>query len=215
MQNPSIHPMKPAGAILAGGRSRRMDGKLKALLDLSGKPLLKHVINRVNSQVERLYLSVEQPVDALARYGLTQVCDPRKDAGPLVGLLTILQEMEPGNDWLLLVPCDAPFLPLDLAARLLDRALETERPGAVVSYESEIQPTFSIWNRTLLPRLEQGVMVRNMKGFKQFLRETELAVLDWPVAEPSPFFNINDPADLRQASRLLVPGAGEGTSCLA
>jgi molybdopterin-guanine dinucleotide biosynthesis protein A len=215
MQNPGVCSTRPVGVILAGGRSRRMNGKVKSLLDLAGKPLLKHVIDRVDSQVSCLTLSVEQPSDVLAQFGLALVCDPRRDAGPLVGLLTALQEMEASNDWLLLVPCDAPFLPRDLAARLLARALETRLPGAVVRYESEIQPTFSIWNRELLPLLEHNVMVRKMQGFKQFLQQTELAVLDWPAAEPSPFFNINKPADLIEAGRLLVPGSGVATSCSA
>lgn len=213
MPVPGERGVRPAGVILAGGRSRRMDSKLKYLLDLSGKPLLSHVIDRIKYQVSHLYLSVEKPSDALARFGLTLVLDPFEDAGPLVGLMTALQAMEAESDWLLLVPCDAPLVPLDLGARLLERALESGLPGAIINYESEIQPTFSIWNRSLLPRLEQDVRVRHMKGFKQFLEGIELAELDWPTANPSPFFNVNDPAALRRASRILAEESEEATTC--
>jgi len=213
MQNPAIHSIRPAGVILAGGKSRRMGGELKALSELAGKPLLNHVIDRIRPQVEQLCLSVSQPLDKLAGYGLTQVCDPGEDAGPLAGLMSALQAMQRDNDWLLLVPCDAPFVPLDLASRLLDRALETGKPGAVVRYQSELQPTFSLWNRTLLPRLEQAVKVGHMRGFKQFLQGTGLAILDWPGVDPSPFFNINDPVALQAAGQLLAPRAGDVTSC--
>jgi molybdopterin-guanine dinucleotide biosynthesis protein A len=46
--------------------------------------------------------------------------------------------------------------------------------------------------------LEQG-----MGGFKQFLRDTPLAVLDWESSDLSPFFNINDPDALVEAAHLL------------
>jgi len=193
----------PAGVILAGGRSRRMGGVTKALIPLSGKPLLQHVIDRVRPQVCELYLSVEAPTDALAEFGLPQVMDPEPDAGPLAGLMSVLQRIAPGNEWLLLAPCDAPFIPRDLASRLLASALQSRSPGAVVHYLSEPQPTFSIWNRSLLPRLEQAVVSEKMTGFKQFLRVIEPAVLDWPGSEPSPFFNINDRDALRKAGSLL------------
>jgi len=193
----------PAGVILAGGRSRRMGGVNKALVPLSGRPLLQHVIDRVRPQVCDLYLSVERPTETLAGFGLALVTDPKPDAGPLAGLLTVMQETASAHEWLLLAPCDAPFIPRDLAPRLLESARQSGTPGAIVRYLSEPQPTFSIWNRSLLPRLERAVADEKMAGFKQFLGVLELAVLDWPVSEPSPFFNINDQDTLRKARCLF------------
>ena len=193
-----------AGVILAGGRARRMGGAVKALLPLAGKPLLWHVIDRVNPQVDRLWLSVGQTSEVFEAFGLPQVVDPEPDGGPLRGLLAALQMMGHGPDWLFLVPCDAPFVPPDLAARLLACALASARSVAVVCYESEIQPTFSIWNRNILPQLEQAVLEQGMAGFKQFLSVTDFAELDWPRTEPSPFFNINDQDALAEAGGLAV-----------
>ncbi len=51
-----------AGAILAGGRSRRMGGGFKALAPLGGKPLIRQVIDRLQPQVQSLVLSVEKHV---------------------------------------------------------------------------------------------------------------------------------------------------------
>jgi molybdopterin-guanine dinucleotide biosynthesis protein A len=73
----------------------------------------------------------------------------------------------------------------------------------VVRSDSEIQPTFSLWHRRLLPRLEEAVLEEGMAGFKQFLRDTPVAILDWKSSVPSPFFNINDPDALLEAARLL------------
>ena len=191
-----------AGVILAGGRSRRMGGAPKALLPLGDRPLLQHVIDRVNPQVDELLLSVERSSEAFEAFGLPQVEDPEPDGGPLGGLLSAMQKMSLGHDWLLLVPCDAPFVPPDLAARLLACALGSARPGAVICYESEIQSTFSIWSRSILPQLELAVLEEGMAGIKQFSGVVELAELDWPGSEPSPFFHINDQDALLKAGRL-------------
>ncbi len=215
MQSAVTAGRKPAGVILAGGRSRRMSGVPKALLDLDGQPLLKHVINRVSAQVDDLCLSVEQPSAALAEFGLPLVADPQPDAGPLAGLLMGLRLANPGNEWLLLVPCDAPFLPLDLADRLLEYAITSALPGAVAVYGSEIQPTFSIWNRRILPQIEKAFFEQQMTGFKQVLRVLEVARLEWPRSKPPPFFNINDRDALHEAGRLIESQSGKLQPCSA
>lgn len=190
-----------------------MTGLNKAVLPLAGKALLQHVIDRVAPQVAELYLSVERPSSELASFGLPQVPDPEPDAGPLAGLLTALQRAGPTHEWLLLAPCDAPFIPLDLADRLQQCALSSGHPGAIVRYLSEDQPTFSIWNRSLLPRLERAVLENKVAGFKQFMQSNRLAVLDWPETDSTPFFNINDHHALQLAHKLLDEKSGATDSC--
>jgi len=213
MQRAASAGCKPAGVILAGGRSRRMGGSPKALLGLGGRPLLSHVIDRVSAQVGDLFLSVEQPSTALAEFGLPQIADPQPDAGPLAGLLMGLRMANPENEWLLLVPCDAPFLPRDLADRLLECAITSALPAAVAVYGSEIQPTFSIWNHRILPQIEKAFFEQQMTGFKQFLRVLEFARLEWPRAEPPPFYNINDQEALDEAGRLIESQSGILQTC--
>ncbi len=197
------------GLILAGGRSERMGGTNKALLPLAGKPLLCHVIDRVGPQVQRLLLSVERVAEEYEGFGLPQIPDMQADGGPLGGLLAGLRAMDRGSDWLLLVPCDAPFIPAGLAGQLLACAVESNMPGAVIRYEGEIQPTFSIWHRRIAARIEQAAEVQRMAGFKQFLRVQKLAELDWPAMSPSPFFNINDHAALLTAGSLCETSSGK------
>jgi molybdopterin-guanine dinucleotide biosynthesis protein A len=193
-----------AGVILAGGRSRRMGGKPKALMPLAGKPLIQHVIDRVRPQVGQLVLSVEQTCSDFEAFGLEQVPDPRPGSrGPLGGLLAALRRMEAGYDWMMVAPCDAPFLPNRLAERLLECAGAAALPGAVVRDSEGIQPAFSLWHRSLLPSLERAVLESEMAGFKQFLRVQPLAELDWPSFDISPFFNINDHEALDEAARLV------------
>ncbi len=193
-----------SGVILAGGRSRRMGGGFKALAPLGGKPLIRHVIDRLQPQVQSLVLSVEKHIPEFDIFGMPQVEDPVPGSrGPLGGLLSALANMDPDCDWLLLVPCDAPFLPLELAQRLLDCALDNAQQGCTVRFDAEVQPTFSLWNRCLIPCLQEAVLEEGMAGFKQFLQVSPLAILDWEPVGFSPFFNINEPDALAEAARLF------------
>ena len=61
---------KPAGDILAGGRSSRMGGLSKALSPLNDEALLTHVIRRVQPQLGTLLLSTESGGNHLDSFGL-------------------------------------------------------------------------------------------------------------------------------------------------
>lgn len=209
-----MNSLSIAGTVLAGGRSSRMGARNKALAPLAGKPLIQHVIDRVGPQVAALALSVETPTARLERFGLPQLPDPAPGhCGPLGGLLAALRHFSGGHEWLLLAPCDAPFLPPDLAATLQARAVEGAVPCALVVYEGEPQPTFSIWHRSLLTDLEQVVGQGKMAGFKAFIRTIPAAECHWPVAHPPPFFNINDDPALDQASRWVEPAERTAHTC--
>jgi molybdenum cofactor guanylyltransferase len=210
-----------AGVILAGGRSTRMGGQLKGLVELNGRPLLQHVIDRLQPQVRQVYLSVEQMNPALDAFGLTQVADPCSGShGPLGGLMASLQALPEGQDWLLLLPCDAPFLPLDLGRQLLATVLQEGTLAGVVSDAGQLHPTFSLWNRSLLPSIEQAVQERGMGGFKQYLDGVSFSRLQWKTREDGSegvakastsasnwaFFNINTPADLQRAETVINSG---------
>jgi molybdopterin-guanine dinucleotide biosynthesis protein A len=209
-----------AGVVLAGGMSRRMGGRDKALEMLAGVPLIGHVIDGIRRQVSDLALSVEQPRPRLAAFGLPQLADPAPGhRGPLSGLLSGLRHFSDRYPWVLLAPCDAPFLPADLGSKLLAGALEKSLPGAVAVYRGEWQPTFSIWHRSLLPEVERAVEGSGLGGFKQLMRTVNVAGCSWRVDEgsrnPPPFLNVNDPETLEEAGRWLRHTAGGALPCSA
>ena len=201
----------PAGAILAGGRSRRLGGNPKALLPLAGQPMLQHVIDRAMPQVSRLLLVLERADERYRPFGLERVEDPEPGShGPLGGLLSAMRAVSPSNEWLLLMPCDAPFLPRNLGESLLAHAHQGNAAASLIRQHGQWHPTFSAWHRSLLPDLERAVTVKGMGGLQRFLREIQPAVLDWPQkgvgSNLDPFFNINDAAALNQAEQWLTQG---------
>jgi molybdopterin-guanine dinucleotide biosynthesis protein A len=102
-----------AGAILAGGQSRRF-GSDKALAPFDGRALIDHVAAGLSAQSDALI------VVGRAHGGLTSVADrPRAGLGPLGGLAGALHWARAnGFQAVLSAPCDAPLLPCDLAMRL-------------------------------------------------------------------------------------------------
>lgn len=196
---------RPNGVILAGGASRRM-GRDKRLATLAQCALLAHVIHRLASQVEQMVLSVDRATQDLRPFGLTLVTDPQPGhRGPLGGLLAALRHFENPEGWLLLAPCDAPFLPVDLASRLMQCAEQAGVPVAVAVDDGEWQPTFALWHGSLLPEVEQAVLGAGEGGFRRLLKRLGAVPCSWPDHgdAPSPFFNVNDPAALARAEEWL------------
>lgn len=194
---------KPAGVILAGGKSRRMGVTRKALLELNGRSLLARVIDRLQAHLEPLILSCESDTDEFDDFGLPLVPDllPRF-RGPLTGLCSALLYLaDKGlNNGLVLCPCDAPFIPENLVQVLLDAGQGKKKPVVVISYQGVLQPTFSMWQNHHLPVIHEAVINKGMGGLKHVLKSLPHTVVEWAPTEPSPFFNINTPAELQTAA---------------
>ena len=204
-----------------------MGGDAKALAALAGKPMLAHVIERIAPQVGALVLSVESESPGLTRFGLPQLADPFPGhRGPLGGLLAGMRHFAGTARWLLLAPCDAPFLPRDLAVRLLACAKAAGVRAAVAVFDGELQPTFSLWDPGLLPLLEQAAGRGDQGGFRPFLQAVGAARCEWGAAlaadtaaglesmdAPTPFFNVNDRADLERARRWLEADTAGAATC--
>ena len=197
---------KPAGVILAGGRSSRMGVPRKALLELDGQAIIKHVIDKLAAHLDPLLLSCEAETSDFDRYGLAIVPDLLPDyRGPLTGLYSALQYLcNEGHDTgLVLCPCDAPFIPDTLVQVLLDADQARHEKVIAISYEGVLQPTFSLWQSHHLPAIRQAVVEQGRGGLKHLLMSMPHELVEWPVQEPPPFYNVNTPDELDFAAQWL------------
>lgn len=106
-----------SGLILAGGQGSRMGGRDKGLVAYQGRALVDHAIARIAPQVDELFISANRNLDDYAQRGYRVIIDTLPDfQGPLAGVLAGLRAAS--YQWMLVVPCDMPQLPSDLAARL-------------------------------------------------------------------------------------------------
>jgi len=195
------------GVLLAGGLSRRMGGGDKMLRLVGGETILSRVIARVAPQTRHLILNANGDPGRFSGYGLPVVPDTvGGHAGPLAGVLTGLEwalEKAPDCPFVLTAPTDAPFLPDDLAARMLD-AIDARRADmACASSGGRAHPVCGIWPVRLAADLRQAMTEEQIRKVDVWTARYRHVLVDWPVHPVDPFFNANRPEDLLQAERLL------------
>ena len=94
-----------------------MGGVDKGLVELDGRPMVAWVLERLAPQVGELLINANQNPERYAAFGHPVVADEIGGfAGPLAGLHAALAAAR--TPWVVTVPCDSPFLPHDLVARL-------------------------------------------------------------------------------------------------
>jgi molybdenum cofactor guanylyltransferase len=175
--------------ILAGGRATRLGGVDKGLQPLAGKPLIEHVLARLHGQAGAILINCNRNPEQYANYGHPLVADLLPDfPGPLAGLHAALHTCT--STYLLTVPCDSPYLPRDLQARL--RANLAEAP-AVFAITPEQQPVFALYRRTLLPTLE-NFLAEGKRGVGQWLSHIGAHTADFSDC-PEAFRNLNTADD--------------------
>ncbi|GIL41714.1 molybdenum cofactor guanylyltransferase [Rhodospirillales bacterium TMPK1] len=194
---------------MAGGLGTRMGGVDKGLLTLAGRPLLAHVIERVQPQVAQLAVNANGDPSRFAAFGFEVLPDTVEGfVGPLAGVLTGLRWAASHNLPLLLsVPTDTPFLPADLAAGFIEAIDEEGAEIAIAVSEGRPHPTASLWPVYLADHLETALRggTRRIKEFMQDYRVIEVAFVTEAI---DPFFNVNVPEDLARAEAALREGTG-------
>jgi molybdenum cofactor guanylyltransferase len=199
------------GAVLAGGLARRMGGGDKPLRPLAGRPLLRHVLDRVAPQVAAVVLNANGDPARFADYGLPVVPDGMPDnPGPLAGVLAVLDwaaERRPDLPWVLTAPGDCPFLPLDLSERLHAARKAAGVPLAcAAATDGRTHPPVGLWPVSLRDALRDALLGGERK-IDRWTARFGCARAAWPAEPLDPFFNANAPEDLAaaEAALLLAP----------
>jgi len=187
-----------AGAILAGGLSRRMGGGDKGLALLQGQPLIGHVVAALRAQVSRLVLNANGDPGRFERFGLPVIADSLPGfPGPLAGVLAVLDYFQAeGVSYVMVVPCDAPCLPADLVARLAAARQAAGAAGALAVSGGRRHPAVALWPVALAPALRTALVEEDQRRVDAFLRRHEFAEVEWPVEPFDPFVNVNTPEGL-------------------
>lgn len=181
------------GLVLAGGRGSRMGGRDKGLVALGGRPLIAHVIEGLRPQVATILVNANRHAEDYAHYGYPVVADRLGGhPGPLAGLASGLYHA--ATPWVASVPCDCPFLPGDLVARL-QAALQGERAEIAVAHDGRrLQPVFALVPCRLLASL-LGFLAEGDRKASLWYGRHKTAVADFSDV-PEAFVNLNTPEDL-------------------
>lgn len=204
-----------SGLILAGGRGTRMGHVDKGLQPFGGTTMVAHVLARLEPQVATVAINANRNLDMYAACGVPVWPDDTHDyAGPLAGLQAGLRRC--ATTYLLTAPCDSPFLPADLAERLLDglRAIDADLAVAVTEENGrrQVHPVFCLLKASLEPVLSAYLDGggRRMDGWYPQIRVTEVLFDDADA-----FRNINTLDELRELDPARVPRLADVVSCLS
>lgn len=189
------------GFILVGGASRRM-GRDKAQLVLGGRML----VERIASQLSLVASSISVVGARFEFPSFKNIPDVHEQWGALGGIHAALTAAE--TDWVVIVACDLPFVTTELFARLVDLAGGNLDAVVPTQADGRPQPVCALYRRsTCLPEINKLValgehtpraLLANVRT-----RYVEFAEFrDLPAAEHL-FFNVNRPADLKEAEAIL------------
>jgi molybdopterin-guanine dinucleotide biosynthesis protein A len=186
------------GVILAGGKSTRM-GFDKAFVDLHGRPLIAHAIARLSPQVDSVAISANGDPSRFALFAARVLADSAddRDAGPLAGVAAALAFAE-AEGWALVAtaPCDAPFAPVELVARLAKAMIGRGVGIALVEGPRGLEPLFALWRADLSAALRL-YLSQGGRSVRDFIASESAARVPFIAnADEDPFANLNNPAEL-------------------
>ena len=201
--------MDRSAIVLAGGFSRRF-GQDKGVLELAGKPLIRHVTDVVGSLVDEVVV-VTNSRERVVRYsevigGVRFVVDVCESRSPLIGALTGFGVAH--GEYSLLLPFDTPFVSGEVVSLLFELC---EGRAAVIPRwpNGYIEPLHAVYRTGLAleaaegavaeGRLQVRALIERLRG----VRYVSTMVIQQLDPELLTFFNVNTPADLNKAVALV------------
>jgi len=195
--------MKVTGVIQAGGRSTRMGGRPKALLELGGRSIVERVVAALAPSVDDVLVVTNTP-ELYAFLGLPMVGDVYPDHGSLGGVYSGLKAAASGSA--LAVACDMPFLHPEVVRLVAARAAEGD--VVIPRVGSQLQPLHAAYAKACLPRIETQLAAGRLKILELLDHVRVIEIAEAEVArfrDPRiVFMNVNTPDELERARALAA-----------
>lgn len=208
MNQAKAGPPRVVGVLLAGGQARRMGGGDKCLRQLAGRPILSHIIERIEPQVDALVLNANGDPSRFDGFGLPVAADVIEgQAGPLAGILTGMawvRDNRPDCPWIVSIATDTPFLPANLVETMMAAMDQEQAELACAVTNGRTHPVIGLWPIRLADDLRRAMIDEDMRKIDRFTEHYRLAEVPFPTEPFDPFFNTNRPEDLEEAERLLT-----------
>ena len=191
--------------ILTGGLSSRMGGGIKSLEKFNNKTIFDRILERITPQTKHIIINSNEDDNKFYEYNVPVIKDRfTGHLGPLAGLHASLHWIKyniPQTEWLVSVPSDTPFFPIDLVNKLFFKALKNNKKIVLAKSNDKIHPVIGLWKSDLLEDLEENLK----KGTRKIMLWVQLHPFDTVNFDQNffdPFFNINSKEDLIQAKEI-------------
>lgn len=182
--------------ILCGGQGSRMGGVDKGWLSYGESSFVETTIRRFRCESlpdDSVIISANRNLLQYQALGAQVVADQRSGfLGPLAGLEAILSIARPERPVLMLA-CDMPALPNDLAARLISALLNEPEDTIVIANDGErAQPLCMALYPSLACLHLKAFLDRGGRGVFQWLKQHRLREVLY-CNQANSFCNVNEP----------------------
>jgi molybdopterin-guanine dinucleotide biosynthesis protein A len=195
--------VRVTGVVQAGGKSTRMGGAPKALVELGGRRLIERVVGVVREVVDDVLIVTNTP-DLYRFLDVPMVPDVFVDHGSLGGIYSGLAAA--AGEAAFTVACDMPFLCAAVARLVVERAGEAD--VVIPRAAGQLQTLHAVYGKSCLPHMHARLRAGRLKitGFFDDVR-----VLEVPEAEVARhadpalvFTNLNTPEELERARAMIT-----------
>ena len=182
--------------VLSGGKSSRMSGQDKGLMNFNGKPMIQHTLAILSEQFSPILISANQNIDQYQAFGYPVIEDINKDKGPLSGIEAAIKQTK--TDYLIITPCDTPLVNSDVF-QLLIIAAENSAKSIFVAHDGhQLQMLHALLDlRT--GELEQSITeyLKTDRKVQLWYEQNDYIAVDCSSASHA-FKNINTPEALKE-----------------
>lgn len=178
--------------ILAGGKSSRMNGIDKGLIDFRNKPMISYVFDIASKNATKVFISANRNKEKYAKYA-DVISDELPDfQGPLAGILTVIKLCK--TPYLLVLPCDCPFINNDAVDKLINAIFNSSSEIAVAYDGQYIHSTFAIMQTNISDSLNNFLLSKKRK-MSDWYEQHKLFKVDFS-SDVKVLTNINNEKDL-------------------
>lgn len=183
--------MKKSAAILAGGKSSRMNYRNKAFLEYENNYFIERIIKALEDYEEIIIIS-NNPED-YKTLGLKVFKDIYPNQGPLSGIHSALNHIK--NEYCLVVACDMPFINKNVVNYLGN--IKEDYEILIPEVEERLQPLCAIYKKSCKELMEKELINKSNKLIKTCMKFNVKIIKEFPFIEEihkkemKNFYNIN------------------------
>jgi len=195
-----------SGVILAGGANKRFNGITKANIVIDGKTIISRIVEIISDVFDEIIIVTNTPEEFSEFRNFTIVSDYFERTGPLGGIHAALKVSS--KEALFVFAGDMPFLDKNLINRQIDNFWSNPCDVLVPRVDQLIEPLHAIYSVSIIESLEKYLAGENDSAIHEFLKSSEVRFMQLENSKEIcfAFTNINSPADISDAERVLGIG---------
>lgn len=185
-------------AILAGGKSSRMKGNDKGLMEFNSRSVLSRIIGLANEYSSDVFVIANNNIDSYRLIHEPVYSDILDDfQGPLSGIYTALNKSK--NKKIIVLPCDGPFIKTEYFQRLI--SYDRKERIQVVKTGNRLQPVYALIDSYL----EDNLRVFLLSGERKIDKWYTACKFDEILFNENDemFININSEDDVKDNEKLI------------